>query len=141
MIRCSISNDFETDKHEAVLDYLGRYFDNAKRGMTAEKYLDMCERMGDTPDPEMIPPDLQDFPPYVVMGMEMFNTLTDTFTGGMSPVFCGKDLSALPVLFDIYLVEQSDKIKILDVIKFLDNRAIKQAVKEAEKANKKAARK
>jgi len=141
MSRCLTSNDFETDRQEATLKYLGKYFDNAKVGMTTEKYLIMCETFGDKPDPEKIPPEYGSFPTYVHVAMEIFNALPDLYCGGMSPIYTGKAISSLPVLYDLYMVDNHMKMKTFDVIRFLDNRARQQAVKEAEKANKKASRK
>lgn len=140
MIWCSISNDFETDRQEATLDYLGTYFDNAQTGMDTAKYLKMCELMGDEPDMNKIPPDYSSFPAYVHVAIEIFNSLPDTFSGGMSSVYSGKNFSSLPVLYELYLVDNEDKLKVFEVIKFLDTRARKQAIKEAEKAAKKASR-
>lgn len=139
--KCSVSIDFEQDRQEATLDYLGRYFDNASKGISTEKYLEMCATYGDEPDPSKIPPDYSSFPVYVHVAMEIFNALPDTYSGGMSPMYTGKDISSLPVLFDLYLVDKHMQMKTFEVIRFLDNRARKQAIKEAEKAAKKASRK
>ena len=134
--KCSVSTDFETNRQEATLDYLAKYFDNSSRGIDTTRYLQMCETMGDIPDPNKIPPEYSDFPTYVHDAIEIFNALPDTYSGGMSTVYVGKDLASLPVLFDIYLINQGMKMKVFEVIRFLDNRARKQAVKEAEKAAK-----
>lgn len=137
MIWCLISNDFEANRQDATLEYLAKYFDNATQGVTVEQYLAMCKAMGDEPDMNKIPPDFNSFPVYVQVSLEIFNSLPDTYSGGMSPVYTGKNLSSLPILFELYLVED-EKMRIFEVIRFLDNRARKQAIKEAEKANKKA---
>ena len=139
--RCSTSNDFETDRKERTLVELKKYFDNAASGINVEQYLLMCEQLGDEPDPDKIPPDYDSFPSYVHTGMEIFNALTDTYTGGMQPVYSGKNLSALPVLFDLYLIDdKEDRMDIFDIVRFLDNRARKQAMDEAKKAAKKASK-
>lgn len=139
MIWCLISNDFESNRQEATLEFLAKYFDNANSGMSIEQYLSMCEAMGDEPDINKFPPAFESFPSYVQIALEIFNALPDTYSGGMSPVYTGKNLSALQILFDLYLVKD-ESMKVFDVIRFLDNRARKQAIKEAEKANKKASR-
>jgi hypothetical protein len=101
--------------------------------MTKEKYLAMCEALGDTPDYEKMPPDYEDFPSYVHVGIEIFNSLPDNYTGGMQPIYCGKDLSALQVLLELYDVDKDDRMKVLDVIRYLDSKARKQAIREASK--------
>jgi hypothetical protein len=98
----------------------------------------MCKAMGDEPDMNKMPPDYGDFPSYVHTAMEIFNSLPDTYSGGMSSVYAGKNISALPVLFEIFEVSNHNKMKIFEVVSFLDNRARKQAIKAAERAAKKA---
>ena len=129
-----ISNDFETDRQEATLSYLVKYFDNSNAGVSAEQYLAMCKVMGDEPDMNKLPPEFGSFPSYVQIALEIFNALPDTYSGGMSPIYVGKNLSSLPVLFDLYLVGD-EKMQVFEVIRFLDNRARKQAIKEASKKN------
>lgn len=140
MNKCSVSIDFETDRQELTLKYLGNYFDNAKLGVDPDKYLAMCEALGDTPDLDKLPPNWDSFPWYVHTSMEIFNALPDTYSGGMSPVFTGKNYSSLPVMYDLYLVGDEDKMKIFEVLRFLDNRAREQAIKEAKKAAKQSSK-
>ena len=139
MIWCLISNDFEASRHEDTFKYLTIYFDNANTGMNTEKYLAMCLALGDEPDPNKIPPDYNSFPPYVHTGIDIFNSLPDTYSGGMSPVYAGKNFSSLTALFDIFQVDsRSERMQVFEVIRFLDTRARKQAIREAEKAAKKS---
>lgn len=138
MTRCLISNDFETSRHNATLEYLGKYFDNTSLGMDTARYLEMCEAMGDEPDLDKIPPEIDSFPDYVQLAIEIFNSLPDTYSGGMAPVYTGKNLSSLLPLYEIFQVVGRDKMKVFEVIRFLDSRARKQAINEAKKANKKA---
>ncbi len=94
--------------------------------------------MGDEPDMSKIPPDFSSFPAYVQVSIEIFNSLPDTYSGGMSPVYTGKNLSSLPVLFELFLIAEDERLQVFEVSRFLDHRARKQAMKAAEKANKKA---
>lgn len=142
MIRCLISNDFETKRHESTLEYLGRYFDNSQRGgMSREQYLEMCSQMNLEIEPDKIPPIYEDFPSYVHVSLDIFNALPDRFSGGMSSIYTGKDLASLEVLFHLYRVEPDEQMKVFDTIGFLDSRARKQAIRDAERANKKSGRK
>ena len=134
--KCSVSTDFETNREEATLEYLGKYFDNARTGMTPQRYFEMCAAMGDVPEEHKIPPDYEDFPLYVHDGIEIFNALPDTYISGMSTVYIGKDYSAITCLFDIFKVDVDMRMKVFKVIKFLDNRARKQAATEAKNAAK-----
>lgn len=103
--------------------------------MTADKYIDMEERIGAEIDPNKIPPSLEDFPYYVITGMEIFNSLPDTYTGGMNSIYAGKDYSALSAMWDLYLVdEQCDRMKVFEILNLLDSRCKDQAFKAAKKA-------
>lgn len=84
-------------------------------------------------DLDKIPPSIEDFPGYVHEAIEIFNTLPDTYSGGMEPVFSGKDLSALQVLFDVYRVEKEDYRYILDVLRYLIYHTRKKALADAKK--------
>ena len=101
----------------------------------------MCEVYGDTPDPNKMPPEYDSFPSYVHVAMEIYNALPDTYSGGMAPVYTGKNLSSLQVLFDLFRVDTDDRLVVFEVIRFLDTKAREQSMRDAEKANKKASRK
>lgn len=85
------------------------------------------------PEQDKMPPTLEDFPSYVHQAINLFNTLPDTYSGGMEPIFSGKDFSALPVLFEIYEVGKEDYKYILDVIQQLIRHTRKVALAEAKK--------
>lgn len=72
-----------------------------------------------------MPLDLGDFPDIVITAFNVFNSLRDTYVPGEMPIYSGKDLTALPVLFDIYgIVHQDEKQFILKVLNILDKEAI-----------------
>ena len=50
---------------------------NTDTGMTRERYLEMCEQMGNEPIQEEIPPDIEDFPSIVNEAVNTFNMLGD----------------------------------------------------------------
>lgn len=89
--------------------------------MTRESYFNMCEQLGKEPDPKKIPPDMDDLPEIVQIAIAIFNTLGDRAYPDIG--YVGKDYTNLPVLFEIYGVE--DKELVLNVLTFLDSRAIK----------------
>lgn len=103
-----------------------------------EKYFFICEQMGHTPDPTKIPLDLGDFPEIVHIGMAIFNSLRDHYIPAEIPVYTGKDLTALPVLFDIYEITSTvDKEFILRIINILDREAVEAYKKKMPKPTKK----
>lgn len=105
--------------------------------MTRESYFNMCEQLGTEPDPDKIPPDIQDLPESVQTSIIIFNTLGDRVYPEIG--YIGKDYTNLPILFDIYGVE--DRELALDVLTFLDSRAIKTSSEELKKQYDKLKRK
>ena len=137
MNRCSLYSFFEANREEDTLEYLGRFLDNAKVGVTKEKYIKMCEQLGDPIQEDRIPPEMDDFPSYVETAISIFNSLPDMYSGGMEPIYSGKDIGAINTLYDIFSVENDDKLRVFRVVHYLDSRARKQAINEAKrKANK-----
>jgi len=139
--RSLVWNDFEAERSESTLEYLKQYLDNAKVGMTAESYIRMEQELGEEPDFDKMPPSYEDFPLYVHTAFEIFNALPDTYSGGMSSIYSGKNYSSLDILFSLHLVESLARLEVFEVIQFLDGRAKDTAFKEAKKAADKAKRK
>jgi len=66
--------------------------------------LQICEQLGEEPDPEKMPPSLGDFPLEVQEAFLVHSLLPDRWDG-MSGAYMGKDLSALGEIFSIYGIE------------------------------------
>jgi hypothetical protein len=105
--------------------------------MTKNKYISMCEALGDPIIESDMPPDIEDFPSYVHISLDIFNCLPDTYSGGMDPIYSGKDIGAMTSLFKIMEVDPKDYIRILKVVQYLDTRARKKAISEAKKRARK----
>lgn len=69
--------------------------------MTKARYFDMMEQMGVEPKKDEIPPDASDFRNDTIIAFEINSMLSDIWDG-MSGSYFGKDLSILPMLFDMY---------------------------------------
>lgn len=105
--------------------------------MTKQQYLLLCESMGIEPDPDVMPVELQDFPPIVSTSMQIYNSLIDCFIPGELPIFIGKDKAALGVLFDIYgIIDPIEKEFVLHFVNIFDSKAVEAARKRAEKAGR-----
>lgn len=96
----------------------------------------MCSELGDPIDSKKMPPEMEDFPSYVEVAISIFNCLPDTYSGGMEPIYCGKDIGAIQSLYEIFEVDKEDKLRILKVVNFLDTRARKQAIADAKRKSK-----
>lgn len=105
--------------------------------MTRDRYLEMCEQLGKEPDPERIPPDWNDFPESVQQAINIFGLLGDRVYPDIG--YVGKDYTNLPVLIEVYGVE--DQELLIEVLDFLDSRAIKKSSEEMKKQLDKLKRK
>ena len=99
---------------------------NTDTGMTRERYLEMCEQMGNEPIQEEIPPDIEDFPSIVNEAVNTFNMLGDRIYPEIG--YVGKDYTNLNHYIDLYGIE--DKEYFLHLLSWLDARAIKKSSEE-----------
>jgi len=100
-------------------------FLNLDSGMTAEKYFEMQEQMGQPIEEDKIPPSMEDMPEIVIDAMSIFNRLGDRVYPEIG--YVGKDYTNLKLYMEVYGIEENDKDFLLDIIEWLDTRAIKKA--------------
>lgn len=105
--------------------------------MTKERYFTMCEQLGKDPVPEEIPPDWEDFPEAVQTALNIFNRLGDRVYPEIG--YIGKDYTNLPVLIEVHGIE--DKDYLLDLLHWIDSRAIQSASEKLKKEYDKLKRK
>lgn len=98
-------------------------YKNLDTGMTRNKYLDMCEQLGKEPSDREIPPDWEDFPEIIQHAINTFNQLGDRVYPDIG--YTGKDYTNLLHYIEIYDI--TDKEFFLELISWLDSRAIKKA--------------
>lgn len=96
-----------------------------------ESYIQICQQLGEEIDFEKMPPSFAELPWYVKDAIEIFNSLPDTYTSAMSPLYVGKDISCLDTLFDLYSIDSDSRLLAFKVIRFLDSRAKKKAIQQA----------
>ena len=108
--------------------------------MTAEKYFEMQEQMGQAIEEDKIPPTMDDFPEEVNIAMDIFNRMGDRVYPEIG--YIGKDFTNLNLYLDIYDVEkQTEKDFILEIIEWLDARAIKKSSEQLKREYDKMKRK
>ena len=105
--------------------------------MTRDRYLEMCEQLGKEPDPNEIPPDWEDFPEIVQYALNTYNSLGDRMYPDIG--YIGKDYTNLPYFIDLYNIE--DKEFFLEILSWLDSRAIEQSRKAIKREHDKLKRK
>ncbi len=103
--------------------------ESQKSGMTKEKYLTLCEQLGQEPNPAEMPPDFEEFPEIVAYAISTFNMLGDRQYPEIG--YIGKDYTNLPIYFEIYNIE--DKEFFLEVLSLLDSKAIERSSEQLKK--------
>lgn len=112
----------ESQKEEA-LKRLEKLLQNSDSGMTRERYFDMMEQLGQEPIEEEIPPGPKDLPDVMADAINTFNALGDRVYPEIG--YTGKDYTNLPFFLKVYDVEDVEYF--LDILSWLDSRAIKKA--------------
>ena len=105
--------------------------------MTADRYFSMCEQLGKEPDPDEIPPSWEDFPEIALQAMNTYSMLGDRIYADIG--FVGKDLTSLPIYLDIH--EVKDKELFLEILSYLESRAIEKSQEQMKRERDKLKRK
>jgi hypothetical protein len=105
--------------------------------MTKDKYLTLCEQMGQDPSESKCPPDFEDFPVPVQQAIEVFNRLGDRVMADIG--YLGKDFVSLPIHMEVVGVE--DKEIFMDTLMRLDASMIKRSSDQMQKAREKIKKK
>jgi len=124
------------DQKDQVLKRLEKLFQNLDSGFTRDKYLELCEQMGNEPIQEEIPPDWEDFPDVVVYAINTFNMMGDRVFSEIG--YTGKDYTNLPLYLDLYEIQDTEYF--LQLLSWLDSRAIKQSSDDIKRQYEKAKR-
>ena len=90
--------------------------------MTKDQYLEMCEQMGENPDWEKCPADIEDFPSTVIDAMNIFKSLGDRLYPDIG--YVGKDFTNFEFVKSQYCIEKHQEEFLLEIILFLDSRNI-----------------
>ena len=124
---------------EKCLERLEQLFLNLDSGLTAERYFEMQEQMGQPIEEDKIPPSMEDFPELVADGLEIFNRLGDRVYPEIG--YIGKDYTNLTIYMNVYKIEEEDRDFLLEIIEWLDARAIKKSQEQLKREYDKMKRK
>ena len=97
----------------------------------------MMEQLGKEPSDKEIPPDFEDLPEIFVQAVSTFNILGDRLVNDIG--YIGKDYTNLPHLMEVYGIE--DKEYFLEILSWLDSRAIKKSSEHMKQEHEKLKRK
>ncbi len=96
--------------------------------MSKEQYLRMCEQMGEEPDWKKCPPDWEDFPAIVIDVINIFHSMGDRVYPDIG--YIGKDFTNLDFLLKRYYIQEHQKDYVLELLLWLDSRAIESSQKK-----------
>ena len=105
--------------------------------MTQERYLKMCEQLGKEPDPEEMPPDINDFPEIAILAFNTFSSLGDRVYPDIG--YMGKDFTNLPLYIEMYGIENTELF--LEILTYLESRAVKLSQDQLKRERDKLKRK
>lgn len=103
-----------------------------------DKYLKICEQLGEEPDPEKMPLDASDFPEEVQVAFFVFNMLSDVWDG-MSGSYMGKNWTDAELIFKIHHIQ--NKPVVLYFAKMYERILMNHRAEESEKKRKAEERK
>ena len=95
--------------------------------------------MGQEPVEKEIPPDWEDFPNIALDAMNTFSMLGDRVASEIG--YIGKDFTNLNTYIEVYGIEDRDKDLILEILTYLESRAIKQSQEQLKREREKLKRK
>ena len=105
--------------------------------MTRDRYLTMCEQLGTEPNEEDMPPGIEDLPEIIQVALHIYDSLGDRLVPDVG--FLGKDYTNLRLYMEVHEIE--DKEFFLDIISWLDSRAVKKSAEAMKREMDKLKRK
>ena len=121
---------FVLEERESLWKRLERWQNCLETKTTADTYFKLCEQLEQEPDPDQIPPEINDFPEDVQLAIEVFNKLSDKIVADIG--YLGKDWTALQYFMPLYDI--SNKEVFLETILRLDERQIRKSAEEMKQA-------
>ena len=127
---CSIYKTFVLSEREELWKRLERWQNCIETKTTAETYFKLCEQLGRDPDPDQIPPELDDFPIEVQAAIEVYNKLGDKLVADIG--YLGKDWTAVQYFENVYCIDSKEIF--YETLLRLDERQIKKSATEMRQA-------
>ena len=117
---------------------LTNFFNNAEAKVSADRYFEICEQLGQEPELERIPIEWNDLPILAQSAVYTFNMLGDRIEADIG--YLGKDYTNLPLIMDTFEIEDNREL-FLEILNWLDQRAIKQNAEHMKREREKLKRK
>ncbi len=116
---------------------LESFFKSSDSKITADRYFEICEQLGQEPDPKKVPVSWEDLPEVVRIAVNIFNTLGDRVAADIG--YLGKDYTALSLHINQSGVDDIELL--LEIITWLDSRAITKSAEHMKRERDKLKRK
>lgn len=97
--------------------------------MTKDRYLEMMEQLGKDPVEEEVPPSWEDLPEVMISAVSTFNCMGDRVYPEIG--YIGKDYTNLKYYLALYSIDDIEYF--LDILSWLDSRAIKKSSEQMKK--------
>ena len=105
--------------------------------MTRERYFKMCEQLDQEPIDSEIPPDWEDFPDIAIQALNTFSALGDRIVPDIG--YMGKDFTNLPFYIEMHGIGDTELF--LEILTWLESRAIKDSQEQLKRERDKLKRK
>ena len=114
-------------------------FQNLDQGLSRDRYFEMQEQMGQPIEESKMPRAIEDFPDIVIIAINVFNRLGDRVYPEIG--YIGKDYTNLNLYMDIQGIEKEQTDFFLEILEWLDARAIKKSAEQLKREYDKMKRK
>lgn len=94
---------------EECLHLIEKFVKSSSDKIDVDKYLLICEKLGQEPDPNRMPPSLSEAPEEIQVAFFIYSALPDRYDS-MAGVYQGKDLAPLESLYKIYDVTNQEVV-------------------------------
>ena len=103
---------FYSDQIKLSIEFIEKFLESQfSPDISFEKYLKVCEQLGQEPDPSRVPPSLSKVSEEVRAAFFVFEMLPDRWDGAAG-VYLGKDISSLQSLYDIFGVSEKETVTV-----------------------------
>ena len=116
---------------------LDRFFKNVDSKIDVDKYFEICEQLGQEIDWDKVPVSWADLPEIAREAINTFNMLGDKIEADIG--YLGKDYTNLPLYMEVYKVENKELF--LEILLWLDSRAIEKSAEKMKRERDKLKRK
>ena len=134
---CRWSWKFYWEQVDRIKDLLERQIRERSSNFDVEKYLLICEQLGEEPNPDKMPLEASAFPYEVQVAFFVLELLPDRYEG-MSGIYMGKDWSSANFVFETYKIENIETI--VYFAKLYERLLVKESAEEAKRERQKRER-